>query len=98
MVLVPPHQIEVGRGQHGERHTGIRHAPGAFFKQRRWCGGKLCHMADRDTAAVFVLVGLLADIEQVKVVRGGSEIEMHVDVDVELARYLENAIDLTVWA
>jgi hypothetical protein len=55
-------------------------------------------MADGNAAAIFMLFGLLADIEQIEVVRARREIEMHIDVDVELARHLEDTIDLAVRA
>jgi hypothetical protein len=55
-------------------------------------------VADRDAAAIAVLLGLLADIEQVEIVGGRREVEMHVDIDVELARDLEDAVDLPVRA
>ena len=38
----------------------------------------------------------LADVIEIHAVGGRAEIEMHVDVDVELARHLEDAVDLAV--
>ncbi len=98
VIHVPSHQIEIGRGQHGERHAGVGHALGALVEQRGRCAGELGDVADRDAAAVVVFLGLLADIKQVEIVRARAEVEMHVDVDVELARDLEDAVDLSVRA
>ena len=98
MIHVPAHQIEVGRGLHGERNAGVRHALGALVEQRGRRARQLGDVADRDAPAISECLGLLADVKQVEIVWIGPEVEMHVDVDVELARDLENAIDLPVRA
>ena len=59
-------------------------------------GGELGDVADRDPPAIAEPLGQLADIDEVEVLGIGAEIEMHVDVDVELARHLEHAVDLAV--
>ena len=51
-------------------------------------------MTDRDPPAPTGLVRLLADVLDVHAVGCLAEVEMHVDVDVELLRELEDAVDL----
>ena len=53
-------------------------------------------MANRDAAAALVFLGQLADQIDVQVVRRVADVEMHVDVDVELAGDLEDTPDLAV--
>src|SRR5579864_6007393 len=52
-------------------------------------------MTDNDAAATFVLLGEVANEVNVHGVRSVTDIEMHVDVDVELARKRKDALDLT---
>jgi hypothetical protein len=51
-------------------------------------------MADRDASAMFVLVGAAADMVEGHVVCSQPKIKVHIDVDIELPRHLEDAIDL----
>ena len=51
-------------------------------------------MPDRHPPAPAGLLGLVADVLDLHPVRRVTEVEMHVDVDVEFARHLEDAIDL----
>src|SRR5262249_24339027 len=43
---------------------------------------------------IFVLVGAAADVVKGHVVRSRPKIKAHIDVDIELPRHLEDAIDL----
>ncbi len=53
-------------------------------------------MADRDAAAIAEFFDLLANIKQIHTLGIERKIEMHVDVDVELTRNFENAVDLSM--
>ena len=56
-------------------------------------------MPDGDAPpAIFEALGLLAHIEKIEIVGVRSKVEMHVDIDIELARHLEDAINLPVRA
>src|SRR6202035_4723187 len=81
-------------GQHGERHARLRQSAGHSVELCERQTGRLGDVADGDPSAVFVLLGPPTDMPDIHVVAGGSEIEMHVDVDVELARHLEYTVDL----
>src|SRR5262252_8764031 len=69
------------------------------FELREWHAGRLGDVADGDPSPVFVLLSALTDVPDIHVVTGGSEIEMHVDVHVKLARHFEHSIELTatIW-
>jgi hypothetical protein len=90
-----PHQIEVRRRQHGEHDTGASEAPRHCLKTFDWKTGGLGYMADRDASAIFVLVGAAADMVEGHIVRSRPKIKVHIDVDVELPRHLEDAINLS---
>ena len=94
MVLVASHEVEVGRRQHRDRHPGVGEAAGngvqRILRDRRELGD----VADGDAPAVAELLGLRAHVLDVHGLRRVAEVEMHVDVDVELARHLEHAVDL----
>ena len=51
-------------------------------------------MTDHDAAATFVFFRELAHEVDVHRVGRGPDVEMHVDIDIELARQLEDAMDL----
>ena len=51
-------------------------------------------MPDGDPPAPAVLLGEIADQQRVELLGRGAAVEMHVDVDVEFARHLEDAMDL----
>src|SRR5262250_1543251 len=95
MGVMAPHQIEVRRRQHGERDTGASEAPRHCLKTFDWKTGGLGYMADRDASAIFVLVGAAADMVEGHIVRSRPKIKVHIDVDVELPRHLEDAINLS---
>ena len=67
-------------------------------RERRHLVGRqqrqLGHVADRDPSAALVLVGQFAHQVDVHGIGRGADVEMNVDVDVELARELEDAPDL----
>jgi hypothetical protein len=52
-------------------------------------------MTGYDAATAFVFVGQFAHQVDIHLVGGMADIEVHVDIDVELARQLENAVDLS---
>ena len=52
-------------------------------------------MPDGDAPAPAVLLGEIADQQGVELLGRGAAVEMHVDVDVEFARHLEDAADLS---
>src|SRR5262245_17296335 len=85
---IAAHKIKIGRGEDGESHPAIGHAAGGLIEQLRRGAGGLRHMSDGDPPAIFITLGQLADVEEVHVLRVGAEVEMHVDVDVELASNL----------
>ena len=95
MDMIAAHQKQISRWQHRQRHPRIRQPLGRCFEGRhRKAGRRPGYVADRDTTAIFVLVGTTADMFKVHIVSGRTEIQMHVDVDVELAGHLEDAINL----
>jgi hypothetical protein len=94
MGVMAPHQIEVRRRQHSERHAGASEALRHCLEIRQRKARCLGHMADRDASAIFVFVGAAADMVEGHVVRSRPKIKMHIDVDIELPRHLEDAIDL----
>ena len=51
-------------------------------------------MADGDAAAPFVFLGEIADQQRVEMLGRRAAVDMHVDVGIELARQLEDAMDL----
>jgi len=57
-------------------------------------GRELRHVAGDDAAAAPVFFREIAHLMDVEVIGGGADVEMHVDVDVELAPELEDALDL----
>src|ERR1700746_1763089 len=94
MGMMAPHQIEVCRRQHGERDTSASEALRHCLKTFDWKARGLGHMADRDASAIIILPGASADMVERHVVRTRPEIEVHIDVDAELSRHLEDAINL----
>ena len=52
-------------------------------------------MTDGDAPAPAVFLGEIADQQGVELLGRGAAVEMHVDVDVEFARHLEDAADLS---
>ncbi len=51
-------------------------------------------MADGDPAAPAVFLGELAHQQRVELFGRGAAVEVHVDIDIELARHLEDTADL----
>ena len=96
VVHVPAHQEQVGGGQHRERDAGAGQALRRGGEARRIGGRELGDVADRDPAAVAETVRQRADVVEVQRLGVGPEIQVHVDVDVELPRHLEDAVDLAV--
>ena len=94
MIVVAAHQEEIGRRQH--RHAMPLSASCARKRRHlvRRQQRELRHVPDHDPAAAPVLLGELAHEMDVHGVGRVADIEMHVDVDVELARQLEDAPDL----
>ena len=60
---IPPHQIEVGRRQHGDVHADVGQPPGDRHQLGRRHHGELGHVADRDLAAEPVLLGEVEVVE-----------------------------------
>ena len=92
--LVAAHHEQIGRRQHGHRHTGIGDPPRQRAQIGNRHGRELAHMPDRDASAEPVFLGQLADQMNVHVLRRISGIEMHVDIHIELARQIEHPVDL----
>src|SRR5262249_39074632 len=92
--LATPHQVKIGRGQYGERHTGFSQPVSHSLELRMRHAGGFGDMANGDSSPVFMLLGPPADVPDIHAVAGGSEIEMHVNVNVELPRHLKYPIDL----
>ena len=53
-------------------------------------------MPNGHPSSIAELVGEMAYVVQVEVAAGGTEIQVHVDIDVELTSYLEDTVDLAV--
>ena len=94
VVLIAPHHEQLGRRQHGHRHTGIGDPPRQRAQIGDRHGGQLAHVPDRHASAQPVLLGQLAHQMDVHLVRRIAGIEMHVDVHIELARQIEHPMDL----
>src|SRR5690349_21393295 len=95
VVLVAPHDEQVGQRQDGNRYPGIREAARQGCNLvRRHCR-QFGHMTDRHPATAAVLLGEFADEVNVHPLRRVADIEMDVDVDVKLAGELEDPTDLT---
>src|SRR5580704_11665609 len=92
--VITPHQVKVSRRQHGERHAHLRQPLPHPFQLRERQARRLGDVADGYPSPVFVLLGPPTDVPDIHLVAGGPKIEMHVDVDVELARHLEHPVDL----
>jgi hypothetical protein len=94
VILVPTHEVQVRRGQHGEGNASISHAPGyathTVFGER----GQLRHVPHSNPATIMVLLRLLTHILEVHVFRRVAKVEVHVDVDVKSPRHLEDAVNL----
>src|SRR5947208_2806997 len=93
---VAAHQIEIGRGQHGDGDARFgqprRGCLQPVRRQRRQFGG----MADRDAALIVAPLGLPADLFEMPPRRIEIEVEMQVDIDVELLRQAENLFEMRV--
>ena len=90
VVLVPPHDEEVGQRQDGNRHPCIRQAA------RQGCDLARRHRREfGHVAAAAVLLGQLADEMNVHCLRRVADIEVDVDLHVELAGELKDPSDLT---
>ena len=96
VIVVTPHQEEIGGGKYchcdpdiSQTPCDLRHLGGRHQRQ-------LGHMTDRDTTAQPVFFGQVGDQVNVKIVCGCSDIEMHIDIDVEFSRERKNTAYLTV--
>jgi hypothetical protein len=96
VIVVAAHQEEVGRGEYRHCYPDI----GKPLCDLRHLGGrhqrKLGHMTDCDTASEAVFFGQVGDQVDVKILSGRSDIEVHVDIDVEFSCKRENAADLAM--
>lgn len=94
VVSVTTHQVEIGRRQDGHRDPRLgeraRDRVQALARNRRELG----EVTDRHPTLPAELAGLPAHVLRLHAVRGVTEVEVHVDVDVELAGQLEHAVDL----
>ena len=94
MVLVAAHEEQIGPRQHRHRHAGVGDALGDALELGRLEHRHLGHVADRYAAAVAELLGALAHVLDGHALRRIAEVQVHVDIDVELERHLEEAVDL----
>ncbi len=94
MVLVAPHQIELGRGQDGDVDPDVGQPACDLGEIVGRHDGQLAHVADRDPAAHAVLFGQIAHQQAVEIVGRRPDVEMQVDREVVFARQLEDAADL----
>ena len=85
MVVLAPHQIEVGRGQHGHGYPGIGETPRQRRDLCRRQQRQLGHMAGHDPAAAAVALGQFEHVMDVHLPGIVADIEMHIDIDIELA-------------
>ena len=74
---------------------GVGEAPRDAFELRRLHRRELGHVTDGDASAPAELLGAVADVLDGHAIRGVAEVEVHVDIHVELARHLEQTIDLS---
>ena len=91
---VPVHQIQIGRRQHCQGDTCISHPLGGVAEDLIRCTGKFRDMPNCHSATISELLRQLTDLDEIQIVGIRSKIEMHVDVDVEVARQLKYAVDL----
>ena len=94
VVLVPAHQVEIGGRQDRHRDTDVGEAPGDALELRNLQSRELGHVTHGDAPAVAVLLGAVAHVLDGHALGRVAEVEVHVDVDVELARHLEEPVDL----
>ena len=94
VVAVAPHQEQVGRRQHRDGDACVRQLPRQRRDLVRRQQRQLGHVADHDPPAAPVFLGQLAHQMDVHRVGRVADVEMDVDIDVELARELEDAPDL----
>src|SRR5262245_37714147 len=94
MVAIAAHEKKIGRRQHRDRDPGIGQAAGERGDLLRRQQRQLGHVTDHDAAATPVFFRELAHQVDIHGVGRGADIQVHVDVDVELARQLEDAADL----
>ena len=93
-VVAPSHEEEIGRRQHGAGDTGLRHAVRHARQMFGARGRELGDVADRDPPAIAEAIGEPAHLIEVEFVRALAEVEVHVDIDIELASHREHAVDL----
>ncbi len=96
VVVVAVHQEQVGRGQHGNRDPRIGQHPRGLAQLLRRQQREFRDMADGHAPAPAEFVRLAADILGIQRADLVGEVEMHIDVHVELARHLENPVDLSM--
>ena len=94
VLVLPAHQIEIGRGQHCQRHARIRQTLRHGVECRQREARCLGDVADGDPAAILEFLRAPADVIEIHAIGRRAEIQMHVDVDVVVARQLEDAVDL----
>ena len=85
---------EVGRRQHGDGHADVGEPPGDLLLACRRQAGELGHMAHGDAAAELRAFGQVCDEVRIQAGRVVAGIDVHIDVDVEAPRQLEDAVDL----
>ena len=93
VLVLPAHQIEIGRGQHGQRHARICQALRHGVECRQREARSLGDMADTDPAAALEFLCAPAEVIEIHALGRRAEIQVHVDVDVVVARQLEDAVD-----
>jgi hypothetical protein len=54
-------------------------------------------MTNRDPATIAELLGLIANIFYIQVLRRVAKVKVHIDVNVEFSSHLKNPVDLAVW-
>ena len=95
VILVPPHDEQVGQRQDGNRYPGIgeaaRHGRDLARRHRRQFG----HMADGDPTPAPIFLGQIANEMDVHCLGRVADVEVDIDTDVKLASELEDPPDLT---
>ena len=95
VVLVPPHDEQVGQRQDCNRDPGLGEATRQGRDLARRHRRQFGHMAHCNPAAAAVLLGQFADEVDVHCLGRVADIEVNIDVDVEFASELKDPPDLT---
>ena len=88
------HEVEVGAGEDGDGDAGAGELGGDGVVAGAVDEAELGGVSDGDAAAPAVFLGLAADVFDLHAVGGFGEVQVHVDVDVEVAGDGEDAVDL----